>query len=229
MKLPFNFLSFLIKNKEDLSHKDFESFKKKIKIVLIDDERDSLPIEDLKQDGFNIKYYTNIDINLLNKILHGEFDIVILDIKGVANSNFINGDGFGIIEKVKKDRPTQIIIAFSNKSFDPTKHRFFTMADDVMPKPITFVSCKEKLEEIIKDKINIDYLWPRIKLMLEQKKVSPQDISKLKNYIYSKIKSKKKIDIPKILKKLNSLTDNSVEYLRTLNNLFELFLIFNCK
>ena len=133
--------------------------KKRTRIAVIDDEESSLPIESLREDGFAIDYFPCIDATILKRLLAGDFDVIVLDIKGVVSPQIIQQDGLGMLQYLKEKNPTQLIVACSSKKFDPSKHKFFSLANDVLDKPITFVDCKERLEQIITENLTISNRW----------------------------------------------------------------------
>ena len=164
----------------------FCELKKRTRIAVIDDDRNAIPVESLQTDGFAINAFPQIDVSLLSRLERGEFDIIILDIKGVVSPGIINNEGLGVLHYLKTKNPTQLIIACSSKKFDASQQKFFNLADDILDKPITFVDCKEKLEQIIMENMNLDSRWHALSQYLQTLKIDEKSKQKLeKNLIYS--------------------------------------------
>lgn len=175
----------------DLSQLPLTELKKRTRIAAIDDDENSLPIDDLRKDGFSIDTFTSIDSQLLGRLSNGDFDIIILDIKGVVPTNVIANDGLGILQYLKKQNPNQIIIACSSKKFDPSQHKFFNLANDVLDKPITYIDCKERLEQIIQNTMNIEKIWQQFAKYLSTQEWSDKQIKKLEKDMVRSLKNGK--------------------------------------
>lgn len=172
-------------------HVSFEELKKRTRIAVIDDDINSLPIESLKQDNFAIDTYETVDALLLQKLERGYYDIIILDIKGIASVDIVKNDGLGILQYLKEKNPTQIIVACSSKKFDPSQCKFFNLANDVLDKPITFIECKEKLEQIISDNMSIENRWNALTQYLRSTGIGEKTLNKIeKSLIHSLCKKK---------------------------------------
>ncbi|HKE90808.1 MAG TPA: hypothetical protein VKB45_10745, partial [Gemmatimonadales bacterium] len=92
--------------------------RKRAKIVVVDDDRDSFPTEGLQADGYTIEWWDRIDNARLNRLESGDFDIIILDIQGVAETSLSDtGDGLGVIRRIKTMNPQQVVVAFSGKTY----------------------------------------------------------------------------------------------------------------
>lgn len=190
-----------------------ELLKKYTRIAVIDDEYSSLPIDNLKSDGFAIDYFQEIDQILLKRLLDGEFDIIVLDIKGVVSPVIIKNDGLGVLQYLKEKNPTQIIVACSSKRFDPSQHKFFSIANDVLVKPITYIDCKEKLERIIQNNITILGRWNDLTKYLQHIGWKTRDIERLEKQVVCTLQSH--TSFPE--KALSHLDKHSASYSLILN------------
>ena len=182
--------NFIWQNKDPFAHlnviNDLAEIKRRTRIIVIDDE-DSFPISLFQAEGYSIEKWTKVEDYA--KLENGFYDIIVLDIKGVANHISVD-DGLGVLENLKKKNPAQIIIAYSQHSFDLSKARFWEMADEKIAKPSDFLRIKAILENLIitqfKPKRYIDALKQTLKANNYQK----NDILKLENAISQLIKSK---------------------------------------
>jgi len=146
------------------------------KIVVIDDEPDSFPADALRAEGYHIEQWTTVEN--LGRLESGDFDIIILDIAGVAKQ-ITNEDGLGILEHLKKYNPAQIIIAFSGQSYDIEKTKFFTKADDVLAKPVEPLACKEVIDALLSERLTLAHYWQGFASVLAANGLSQKQISKL--------------------------------------------------
>lgn len=97
--------------------------------ILIVDDVESYFNEDMikaaNSAGYNrITRYYNIDKELLKKIIENPVDIIILDIKGIVNTE-IAKDGFDIAKLLYKNTNTFIVITSAHKYKLRNEHREF--------------------------------------------------------------------------------------------------------
>ena len=158
---------------------DIEEIKKRIKIVVIDDDEASFPYQLLRSSGYTIEWWAKVDDRGLERLERNQFDIIILDLNDIASADISSTDGIGILERLKEVNPTQIIVAFSGQAYDIEKTHFFVTADDTLSKPVDFVKAKTLIDRIIDQKITISYFWSSISVYLNKEKVkqkkNPQD------------------------------------------------------
>ena len=115
----------------DIPLSDINDLKKRIKIVVIDDNKDSFPIETMQDFGFTLEYWKIIDSNKLKRLEKNEFDIIILDIEGVVETSELGEkDGLDILKSLKNKNNKQIIIAFSGSTYDVSKGEFWKITDE---------------------------------------------------------------------------------------------------
>ena len=153
---------------------DLEAMKRLAKILVIDDEKDAFPLEIMRNHGYNIVYWEKV--RSLAEIERGEFDIIILDIRGVAQE-LSEDDGLAVLEHIKKSNPNQVVVAFSGHQYDLSKNRFWKMADDSLSKPLNVITCKDKIDDLLRSKYSIEYAWESILKLLEPENLSDKDIN----------------------------------------------------
>jgi hypothetical protein len=66
----------------DLPAPSFQELKKRTKILVIDDDENSFPFELLRREGYSIEHWPRVES--LSPLEDGHYDIIILDIQGVA-------------------------------------------------------------------------------------------------------------------------------------------------
>jgi len=202
----FNF--FKKETFDDIPLVDLDDLKKRTKMVVIDDEEDSFPVEGIQNFGFTVEYWSLLDSNKLKRLENNEFDIIILDILGIVDENELGEiNGIDILKNLKSTNQNQIIIAFSGSTYDVSKGEFWKLADGFMNKPIQLLNTKEKLEQIIKDNFSNEKLILKLQDLMKLQIENQSDYKKIEDYIVSSIKKQKKLDLTKLVK--SGITDTS--------------------
>lgn len=166
--------------------------RKRTKIVVIDDDEHAFPTNALVDGGYTVEHWPQL--KSLDRLQQGDFDIIVLDIAGVAAHFSPEDDGFGILQHLKAHNPSQIIVAFSGQSFDLSKQRFFKLADDTMPKPVTPLKCMEVLDQLIESRMTVKHLWETVVALLRSADVPEKKIKQLENQIAAAVSAGGKAD-----------------------------------
>lgn len=162
---------------------EFEELKKRVRIVVIDDE-ESFPVKLFNAEGYNIEKWDNVKD--YGKLEAGVYDIIVLDIKGVAE-HISTEDGLGVLESLKKKNPAQIIIAYSQHSYDLSKSKFWELADEKIAKPSDFLKMKSIIDNLINTKFKPERYIQSLHLLLEKNHVNKKIIKKIDSDIYKVI------------------------------------------
>lgn len=171
--------------------------RKQTKIVVIDDDENAFPVKALQEEGYTIEYWP--EVRSLDRLEQGDFDIIVLDIAGVAKKFSPEDDGFGVLQHLKANNPSQIIVAFSGQSFDLSKQQFFRLADDTMPKPVNPLKCKQVLDHLIESRMTVKHLWETVVAVLRTAEVPEKKIKQLEKQIASAISSGGKPDLKAVV------------------------------
>jgi len=92
----------------------FEEIKKRARLLVVDDNE--FPYKELfERDEYQIDKWD--DIEKLSKLESGYYDIILLDIQGVGESQS-EEQGFGILKHLRTTTPAQMVIAYSNADPD---------------------------------------------------------------------------------------------------------------
>lgn len=186
----------------ELKYNDSE-IEKKLNIIVIDDD-DIFPVQGFKDFGYTIDKWDSIDTMKLKSLQMGDFDIIVLDIVGVAKE-IAKGDGFEILENLKTNNPAQVIIAYSGQTFDISKNDFWLLADEKLGKPTPFLSTQELLHNLIRQKFQI----PNYIRLIKEKLESSNQLEKysiIENLILTSIKSNTQ---PNWNRELESINNNN--------------------
>lgn len=174
---------------------EFSELKRRTKIIVIDDE-DSFPQKLFTDEGYSIEKWDTVKD--YGKLLSGAYDLIVLDIKGIA-THISDEDGLGVLEGIKQANPAQIVIAYSQHTYDLNKSKFWELADEKIGKPSDFLKIKKIIDNLIMTKYQPLRYINILHDILRKKTVSEVDIKKLDANIVKCIKSKKNPDWPSIL------------------------------
>ena len=159
---------------------DLSQLRKRAKIVVIDDDSNAFPVNILQNEGYTIEQWD--EVKSLDRLERGDFDIIVLDIAGVAKK-LTGSDGLGILKHLKQANPSQVVVAFSGQSFDIGKTEFFQLADDTLAKPVDALKCKQVLDHLIQSKLSVEHLWQSIVAALKKENVADSSIRSLETQI----------------------------------------------
>jgi hypothetical protein len=182
---------------------DFDELKRRTRIIVIDDEN-SFPTKLFKDEDYVIDKWDIVKD--YSKLENGFFDIIVLDIKGVAQ-HISEEDGLGVLVNLKKNNPAQIIISFSQHSYDLSKIEFFQLADENIAKPSDFLKIKNIIDNLISTQFKPDRYINTLDQILSKNNTSNENIKKIKAEIAKSIKSKKSPDWNKSLEPIQNKTE----------------------
>jgi len=208
---------------DDIPSINLRDLKKKIKMVVIDDDPDSFPLNDIQDFGFTIEYWNSIDSNKLKRLEDRDFDVIILDIQGVVDPSLGKLNGLDILKTIKSKNKEQVIIAFSGSRYDVSKGEFWKMADGFIKKPINVFETKEELENILEIHFTNNRLIKKLKEIFSEHTKSQSDYEKLENIIAKSILKSSKIDPVKIAKLGILDVKTIIETASALKDLYEKF------
>jgi hypothetical protein len=198
---------------------DFEEIKKRTRIVVIDDEN-SFPVSIFENEGYSINKWDSVKD--YQKLESGFYDIIVLDIKGVAE-HISEDDGIGVLVDLKEKNPSQIIISFSQHSYDLNKVKFFQLADDNITKPSDYLKIKRTIDNLISTKFKPDRYINALEKLLKTNNLSEKDIKKVNNEISKAITKKEKPDLSKTLSSINNKSDLLKQVISLSNTILKFF------
>jgi len=157
---------------------------------VIDDE-DIFPTIPFQDAGYNIDKWDKVKD--YNKLENRYYDIIILDIFDVAQ-HLSDEDGLGVLESLKGNNSSQIIIAYSGHSFDLSKQKFWDLADEKIAKPSGFLKIKQIIDVVIAEKFTIQRYWRVIESILASSNYSQRIIDKIEEIFVNALNSGKELD-----------------------------------
>jgi len=170
-----------------------------VKILLIDNEPFS-SLERLKRNNFIITQANDID----NVSFVNEYEIILLDIEGVAKSLSEKYQGAFLIKEIRNKYPHKIIVAYSAKTFDASYNEYFSYANFVFLKDISTEQWVENLDEAINHATDAVYQWKSLRDYLLKKDVRLDILLKLENNFVKSLEQKQ-----------NKLLDNGIKRMVT--------------
>jgi hypothetical protein len=182
---------------------EFDELKKRTRIIVIDDE-DSFPVNLFQAEGYSIDKWDKVSD--YGRLESGFYDIIVLDIKGVA-THISSDDGLGVLESLKRKNPAQIIIAYSQHSFDLSKSKFWELADEKIAKPSDFLKIKSIIDNLITTQFKPDRYIDTLHNILRKNSFEEKEIKKLDTALVKSIKSKKKPNWAEVLEFANTKTE----------------------
>ena len=157
-----------------------DRLKRLARIVVVDDEADSVPTDALRENGYSVEYWPQLDSPRLARLERGEFDIVMLDIQGIVPANFSDtGNGLGVLRRLKATNPNQIVIACSGQSYTIDAMEFYRNADATLAKPISALRAMQTLDQLLRERISAERYWEGVVALLQRAGVSDARISRL--------------------------------------------------
>jgi len=142
-----------------------EEIQRRSKILIIDDEEFTY-LGLFQRSGYTIEKWNDIDD--LNKLENGFYDIILLDLQGVGKK-YSKEQGLGILKHIHNVNPTQIIIAYSNSDYSLTYQEFFTMADSALAKTDEFYKFKRTVDELLQKKYSMEFYIQKVNGVLGEK------------------------------------------------------------
>jgi len=168
---------------------------RRARILVVDDQ--DFPYSVLfKSEGYNVTKWK--DVTKLTEIEQGNYDIILLDLKGIGKKVSID-EGLGVLRHIKNQRPSQIVVAYSNSDWPLQYQPFFDLADKVLPKSADYVDFKRIVDDLLQEHFSVGFHLARLDDHMEQaglntwrgkravrKAVSSRDTASLSHFLSAK-------------------------------------------
>jgi len=161
--------------------------RKRARILVIDDDPSAFPHKLLSKEGYNVIYWKTLQN--LRDLENGEYDIIVLDIHGIAPSDVSTTAGLGVLTHIKKYNPAHSVVAYSGHRSDLSHADFWNIADDYLGKPSSLLDCKEKIDSLLEKKFTANYYANVLKQILREHGVSEKQITTLESAVVKKNKT----------------------------------------
>lgn len=142
------------------------------KICIVDDQIDHLKsfMDGLRNEGFTNLIEKN-RVESINELLESGYELIILDIKGVAE-DISSDDGIGVIEALKQSNPALPILVISGTTTSPDKARTLSQADLIRTKPVLPADLASDVDDILKTRK--DLYWSAFAVLKELQRIQPE-------------------------------------------------------
>jgi CheY-like chemotaxis protein len=131
---------------------------KRARILVIDDGEFPLIVL-FKRDGYTIEQWKDVDD--LRPLESGEFDLILLDLRGVGREHSAD-EGFGLLKHIRKYSPAQIVVAYSNADLSLEYQKFFQDADAVLHKTTDYVEYKRTVDSLLERRFSLGFYMDRV-------------------------------------------------------------------
>ena len=169
-----------------------DEIRRRSRILVIDDN-DFAYLGLFTRDGYAIDKWDDVDD--LQKIERGDYDVVLLDIQGIGIMHS-QEQGLGVLKHIREKSPSQLVIAYSNADFSLKYQEFFQMADATLDKSADYVEFKRTLDELLVNRFYDGFYLRRIEELAEEYQV---DVQKLLRLSKKAIKNNNKKKLKKFL------------------------------
>ncbi|MEC5386602.1 hypothetical protein VVD49_12770 [Uliginosibacterium sp. H3] len=140
--------------------------KKRSKILVIDD-LDFAFTDLFRKEGFTIDQWS--DVENIDNVLDGRFDIILLDLNGVGKAYSETEQGFYILKEIKEKNPSQLVIAYTNSSWNAGFFKFKDIADLLLDKQLSeFKDFRNSVLDLLRNKYRISSLLNEYRALVEK-------------------------------------------------------------
>lgn len=157
---------------ELIEKNNLSNIRKRIKILVVDDESDDI-YNILKERQYDV-YYKND----MNYAVEAEpFEIIIMDIKGVAKRLQSSMEGFSLAGEVKQKYPLKRVCCYSGSIHAEISEQLADKKIDAFfPKDMEMDKICEKIDRLILDYVDYKKQWEIIRKQLADCNTSDEDI-----------------------------------------------------
>jgi len=186
---------------------DIKELRKRARIIVIDDQ-EAEKVVDLKREGYTIEQWQSIPS--LRQLFDEDFDLIILDIRGVGNE-FSKDEGFGVLKYLRESGSNSRIIAFSGSTFDITANEFFSQADDTLGKDASLFEWMRKIDDLLREKHSVKNYRDYIRNYCKSLAISDSDRTKLESLIVEAIEKQDKKASSVVNKIASLISDEEIQ------------------
>lgn len=174
--------------RENLQPHTLEEIRKRAQLLVIDDH--AVPFMKLfERDGYHLQRWTKIES--LSDLTERRFDLILLDLHGVAIKDSPEQQGLGVLKHVKETDPTQLVIAYSAQDWSPSASEFFAKADAVLDKTAQYVDYKATVDRLLKRRFSEGYFLAVMNQILDDNAgIAPRAVPKALRALHTGKKSR---------------------------------------
>lgn len=190
----WNWLAAIMKKKSDLNYKsamkliydkNIRTLRSKVKILIVDDEPFEI-IDMLNERKYDIYYKKDITYAIEAE----PFDIVIVDIRGIASALGSSMGGFTVAKEVKEHYPVKQVWCYSGSTIKSEVASRIKEIDGYISKDTDIDQWCEKLDNIIHKYCSEEYQVDILEKQLKACSVSEEDIKRVIKEYKSNLENK---------------------------------------
>ena len=165
-----------------LNQKSITELRKNVKILVVDDADDDL-YEVLKERQYNVYYKSDMTYALEAE----PFDIILLDIRGIASRLRSNMEGFALACEIKKAYPLKKVCCYSGSIYQEISGMLAEKRIDAFfQKDLEIDKIAEKVDGLIEEYVDYEKQWDVLYYELRKNKIDDDDILEIhKAYLES--------------------------------------------
>lgn len=166
---------------ELLEKNNIASLRKNIKILVVDDEDDDI-YQVLKERQYDV-YYKN---DMTYSIEAEPFDVMMIDIRGVAKRIRSSMEGFALACEIKNKYPLKRVCCYSGSVHSEISEQLADKKIDAFfIKDMDLDKICDKIDNLILDYVNVDKQWEVLRDEMIKNRVSESDIQKIRKIYFS--------------------------------------------
>lgn len=167
-KKYFNALDLLNKN-------NITELRKNVKVLVVDDADDDL-YEVLKERQYNVYYKSDMTYSIEAE----PFDIILLDIRGIASRLKSNMEGFSLACEIKKAYPLKKVCCYSGSVHKEIAEQLSeNKIDAFFQKDIEIDKIAEKVDGLIENYVDYEKQWDVLYQELRKHRIEDKDLSEI--------------------------------------------------
>lgn len=198
--------------------RNIHTLRSKVKILIVDDEEFVL-IDILKERKYDIYWKKDITYAVEAE----PFDIVVIDIIGIAKSLGSGMGGFTIAKEIKTRYPSKQVWCYSGSVIKPEISEKLKEIDGYISKDTDLDKWAEKLDGIINRYCSKEYQEEILMGQLRKLQISEGEISQILEEYKKGVESKNFNGITDMLSTLISSGKNVIEIVKLIYSFAELF------
>ena len=170
---------------ELLERNNIASLRKKTKILIVDDEDDEI-YEVLKERQYDAYYKSDMTYPIEAE----PFDIIMMDIRGVAKRLRSNMEGFALACEIKNKYPLKRVCCYSGSVHHEISEQLAERKIDAFfVKDMDIDKVCDKIDRLIVEYVDIEKQWDVLREEMGKNRVSDEDIQKIKSAYFASFKN----------------------------------------
>lgn len=165
---------------ELLERKNIANLRKKVKVLIVDDEDDGI-FRALESRQYEVFYKADMTY----AIEADPFDLIIMDIRGVAKRRQSSMEGFALACEIKKKYPLKKVCCYSGSPYQEIAEQLTDKKIDAFfIKDLDLDKMCDKIDNLILEYVDISKQWEVLRAEMIQNSVDEKDIQKIRDIYF---------------------------------------------